>query len=105
MKPDLKLFQARLFCAVALGTGCSSFSLAAAAFSDANWTPLGSGMNNYVQALAVSGSNVYAGGQFTTAGGSTANYVARWDGSSWSPLGSGMGSPYATVYALLVSGS
>jgi hypothetical protein len=33
---------------------------------------------------------VYTGGDFTTAGGVSANRVARWDGSSWSALGSGM---------------
>jgi len=35
---------------------------AASAFSDANWTALGSGMNGPVFALTVSGTNVYAGG-------------------------------------------
>ena len=47
-------------------------------------------MNSSVSALAVSGSTLYAGGDFTTAGGNTANYVAQWNGSSWSALGSGM---------------
>jgi trimeric autotransporter adhesin len=55
-----------------------------------------------VNALAVSGSTLYAGGDFTTAGGSAANYIAQWNGSSWSALGSGMNSD---VYALAVSGS
>ena len=44
-----------------------------------------------VDALAVSGTNLYAGGDFTTAGGVKANYIAKWDGSAWSALGSGMG--------------
>ena len=47
-------------------------------------------MNDSVYALAVSGSDLYAGGEFTTAGGSAANYIAKWNGSSWSALGSGM---------------
>jgi len=34
--------------------------------------------------------HLYAGGNFTTAGGKGASYVARWDGVSWSPVGSGM---------------
>ncbi len=64
--------------------------------------PLGSGLNNAVSALAVSGTDVYAGGSFTTAGGGAANYIAKWDGSSWSALGLGMDGP---VRALAVSGS
>src|SRR5256885_11868144 len=59
-------------------------------------------MNSNVSALAVSGSDLYAGGEFTTAGGSAANYIAKWNGSSWSALGSGMNS---NVYALAASGS
>ena len=35
-------------------------------------------------ALAVSGGTLYAGGDFTTAGGSAANDIAQWNGSSWS---------------------
>ncbi len=65
-------------------------------------------MNNAVDALAVSGSTLYAGGSFTTAGGSAANYIAQWNGSSWSALGSGIsgGDRYGpAVYALAVSGS
>ena len=38
------------------------------------WSALGSGMNSTVYALAVSGTNLYAGGAFTTAGGVPANY-------------------------------
>ena len=54
-------------------------------FSDANWSPLGSGLGGSftgVYALAVSGTDLYAGGWFTTAGGTTAYYIARWNGSS-----------------------
>jgi uncharacterized repeat protein (TIGR03803 family) len=72
------------------------------AFGDANWTAVGSGMNDSVLALAVSGTNLYAGGQFTTVGGVAANYIAKWDGNRWLALGSGM---ISIVYALAVSGS
>jgi len=41
------------------------------------WSALGSGMNTSVWALAVSGSDLYAGGQFTTAGGKSSAYIAR----------------------------
>ncbi|MHC1726203.1 MAG: hypothetical protein AB9866_09385 [Syntrophobacteraceae bacterium] len=63
------------------------------------WSALGSGMgvneNEFfgVYALAVDATgNIYAGGRFTTAGGSPARYVAKWNGSAWSALGSGIGS-------------
>ncbi|MEO6708167.1 MAG: hypothetical protein ABI054_13720, partial [Planctomycetota bacterium] len=34
------------------------------------------------------GSALYAAGNFVSAGGVTANSIARWNGSSWSALGS-----------------
>ena len=79
-------------------------------FTDADWVGLGSGMSGGISAagscivcaLAVSGSTLYAGGNFTTAGGVPANSIAKWNGSAWSPLGSGM--DYC-VYALAVSGT
>ena len=38
--------------------------------------PSGSGVNSYVYALAVSGSKLYAGGNFTTAGTNVSAYAA-----------------------------
>jgi hypothetical protein len=70
--------------------------------SDANWTGLGSGVSSEVDALAVSGGDLYAGGIFLTAGDNSANRIAKWDGSSWKEVGSGMN---RTVFALTVSGS
>ena len=50
------------------------------------WSALGGGMNNMVNALAVNGNNLYAGGYFKSADGVIVNKIAEWDGSSWSPL-------------------
>jgi hypothetical protein len=72
------------------------------------WSALGSGTGgtngdaSYVLALAVSGTNLYAGGWFTTAGGVAATNIAKWDGGAWSALGSGLN---GDVYALAVSGT
>ncbi len=68
-----------------------------------SWSALGTGMNDIVYALAFDASgNLYAGGQFTTAGGVAANRIAKWDGTSWSALGTGMSS---IVYALAFDAS
>ena len=49
------------------------------------------GTTDHVNALAFGpDGSLYAGGKFTTAGGVTANHIARWDGSDWHPLGSGI---------------
>jgi len=42
-----------------------------------SWTAMGSGMNERVLALAVSGSDLYAGGQFAIAGNRVSANVAR----------------------------
>jgi hypothetical protein len=66
-----------------------------------NWNLVGAGTNNTVYSLFASlaaqpGTNVLCvGGLFTTAGGISANSIARWNGSSWGTFGTGMsgGSP------------
>jgi hypothetical protein len=66
------------------------------------WSALGSGMDYYTSnytpalyALACDASgNVYAGGRFTVAGGTTASNIAMWNGTNWSALGQGLGGPY-----------
>src|SRR5207302_6715313 len=60
------------------------------------------GTNGQVLAMAVSGSTLYIGGNFTGVGNVAANYIAAWNGSTWSPLGSGLD---GDVEALVVSGS
>ncbi len=73
-----------------------------------NWNSLGSGVNpnSTVNAIAVSGNNVYIGGTFTNASGITANRVAMWDGANWNSLGAGSANGVSgTVQALAVNGS
>jgi hypothetical protein len=84
---------------------CNSGSLAASHIAQWNgsiWSALGNGMNRFVKALAVSGNNLYVGGDFTSAGGLTVNHIAQWNGSNWSALGNGVN---GDVQALAVSGS
>src|SRR6266568_6959681 len=96
------------FFSTAGGTAANSI----AKWNGSSWTALGSGMGGAppgyvpsVSALAVTGSDLYAGGFFSTAGGSAASSIAKWKGSSWTALGSGMGGAFPYVYALAVSGS
>jgi hypothetical protein len=59
---------------------------------------LGSGLNEECKTIAFdSTGNLYAGGVFTTAGGNSANYIAKWDGSSWTALGSGLDDECLTI--------
>ena len=64
------------------------------------WDPVGDGFNGTVYAIdGTDTSNVYAGGDFTNAGSSSVNYIAKWDGNSWSALGLGMnGAVRAILY-------
>jgi hypothetical protein len=86
------------------------------------WSSLGTGSSNgvsisgygygEVRALAVVGNEVYVGGWFTSAGGVSANSVARFNTqtNTWSSLGTGSsngvsGGIVSTVYALAVVGN
>lgn len=52
---------------------------------------LGTGLNNTVYTITSDGQNgVYVGGDFTTAGGASANYIAHWNGTTWAALGTGL---------------
>jgi len=60
-------------------------------------------MNNTVYALAVIGTDLFVGGNFTTAGGDSASRIAKWsDSGGWSALGSGLN---GGVNALAVIGT
>jgi hypothetical protein len=69
-----------------------------------NWFALGLsvsgtgyGFSGGIACVAIQGNNIYVGGSFSFAGGSSATNVAYWDGSSWHA----MGNPFnGVVYAL-----
>jgi hypothetical protein len=76
------------------------------------WSTLGTGssngVNNVVRALAVVGNEVFVGGDFTSAGGVSANRVARFNTqtNTWSSLGTGSSNGVnSTVNALAVVGN
>jgi hypothetical protein len=49
------------------------------------------GLNGQVRALSVYNGELIVSGQFSVAGGVSANNIAAWDGSAWSALGAGIG--------------
>jgi hypothetical protein len=67
-------------------------------WNGSNWTALGSGTNGAVYAIAISGTDVYVGGSFSSPG----TNIAKWNGSSWYALGSDIN---GTVKAIAISGS
>jgi hypothetical protein len=102
----LALLGSNLYAGGAFSAAGESTASGIAKWAGSSWSALGSGMNGYVNALAVSGSDLYMGGEFTkvfsATGYITANYIAKWNGSSWSALGSGMN---GAVRCLAVLGS
>lgn len=86
--------------AVALLLLTASASVWAA--DDDNWDGrfATNGLNGPVWAIAVSGNNVFVGGQFTQAGLLSVNNIARWDGTNWSALGSGIGGGLVTAITI-----
>ncbi len=90
-----------------------------AKWDGAHWSALGGNgggvgsLNQRVTSFAVNGTDLYAGGYFTSLNNqgvpdSTGAYVARWDGSAWHGLGSngaGGGALGDSVWALASGGS
>ncbi|HLP86205.1 MAG TPA: hypothetical protein VK157_17765 [Phycisphaerales bacterium] len=66
-----------------------------ASWNGTRWSPLGSGVGGasfpVIHSIAVlPGGDVIVGGIFGTAGSTSANLIARWNGTDWSALGSGL---------------
>jgi heavy metal-binding protein len=81
-----------------------------ASWDGARWTALGAGLKRgelagLVCALATRDGELFAGGEFGTAGDTVAYNVARWDGTRWHALGEGLRGGLERVNALAVQGS
>ena len=83
-----------------------------AMWNGSSWATIGSGnngVNNTVNAIAISGTDIYVGGSFTLLGdGTSAKYIAKWSTitNTWSTLTSGSSNGVnSTVNAIAVNGS
>jgi hypothetical protein len=63
--------------------------------------------SSYINAVAVSGTNIYAAGYFTSINnGTAAGSIAMWDGTSWSVLSDGTNNGVdGNIYAIAVDGN
>jgi hypothetical protein len=59
----------------------------------------GNATDGKINSMTSSGNVIYAGGEFTNAGGTLVNNIARWNGISWLPLGTGTDGRINTVIA------
>jgi len=81
-----------------------------ARWNGTSWNRVGepnaiSGLFSMVNTIAISGTNVYVGGEFTNAGGVPgANHIARWDGTNWNVVG-GANAIKGDVRTIFVSGN
>lgn len=71
---------------IAEADNIAKFNFAAQTWSALDNSAFASGSS--IASLAVNGTNLYAGGNFTNVAGiAEADYVAKWDGTAWSALG------------------
>lgn len=90
---------------VVLASCSLAAALAAQCASPPQWSALLTS-TEAVDALVPDGSGgFFAGGTFTTIGGTAAARIARWNGSTWSALGSGLSGGVTAVSALLRTSS
>ena len=63
------------------------------------WSTLGSGIDNYINAIQIAPNGIiYIGGKFTTASGNAnCKYIAYWSGSAWAPLAAGLNNTVNTL--------
>jgi hypothetical protein len=98
----LAVFRDELVAAGNFTQAGGTAALRVARWDGAGWNPLGLGVkyndnSGEARALGEYGGDLIVGGYFKFAGGSSANYIARWDGSAWYPLGSGMNSSVSAL--------
>lgn len=97
-------FRGLLYVGGSFNTADGVSAKSVAAWNGSVWTSVGGGVGGDVNstgsvlALAVDGTTLVAGGDFSTAGGVPVVNAARWNGTAWGALGAGLGHPTISVY-------
>jgi len=67
-------------------------------WNGSRWITFGNGLNDVVYGMTTaSNGDVYAVGDFVTAGGNGAARVARWNGVTWTNMGAGFGNRVSAI--------
>lgn len=61
-----------------------------AVLTGSNWTNLGDGLDLEVMCMTSDGTDIIAGGKFSSSDTAQVNHIARWNNSKWNSLGSGL---------------
>ncbi len=69
-------------------------------WNDSTWAGITGSINGRVLSLNVYNNRLIVGGSFTTAGNTTVNGIAAWDGAAWQALGTGAAGSSGSVSAL-----
>jgi len=74
---------------IGLSSGQIATNTVVNVFDGTNWSTVGdiTGGLPVIEDIAFLGNDMYVGGSFSTAGGVTANGLAKWDGNNWSAVG------------------
>ncbi len=84
------------------GNGTPQVTDNVAIWNGSAWGGTSGGVTGSVRAIAFDGPDIIVGGDFTAAGGVTANNIARFDGTTWQTFGDGVN---GRVRAIHVNGS
>jgi hypothetical protein len=108
----LAIYNGNLIAGGGFATAGGTVANNIARWDGTSWSALGTGISgdsecpvcDSVLALTVYNGDLIVGGWFSTAGGTAANNIAKWNDitSSWSALGSGMGGTNSMVNGLAV---
>jgi hypothetical protein len=71
--------------------GVGLFTSQLVRWSGRGWQNLGGELDGDIADMALSGTTLYAVGDFKKAGTASAKHIAKWNGSAWSRVGSGVG--------------